>query len=124
VLVVADSKRIFLWDFSLESAAFSNDAREALLVFVAAALAGSVGTLLEHEREDFIFHDTPSDLSRALNELMTSEQRSRVIPTARTLRAERSSASYQNCALRSLKPSAPSAPSPQTEMNTVERQHE
>jgi hypothetical protein len=75
-----------------------NDARGDPLVLVAAALSSRVGILLDHERADFIFHDTPPDLLRALDELMTDEQRSRIMPTARTLRAERGSASDSNIA--------------------------
>jgi WD40 repeat protein len=119
MLVVADLNRIFVWDCAAETAAFSIDAREDPLVVVAAALSSGVGTLLEHEREDFIFNDTPSDLSLALNALMTSEQRSQIVPTARTLHADRASDAYRNSALRPPRQSSPSAPlsapSPQTE---------
>jgi hypothetical protein len=100
VIAVADVSRVFVWDFSPEIGAFSNDAKEAPIVLVAAALSSGVGTLLDHEREDFIFRDTPRDLSHILAGMMMAEQRSQVAPTARTLRADRSSASYRNTALR------------------------
>jgi WD40 repeat protein len=78
VIAVADVSRVFVWDFSPEIGAFSNDAKEAPIVLVAAALSSGVGTLLDHEREDFIFRDTPRDLSHILAGMMMAEQRSQV----------------------------------------------